>query len=76
MLHLNNSETAWFEGVRCTMRVPPAWLVVGNEIVVVGGRTAGIASCQTKCPDDRRFQAAPSRVGRACFVFQHDPSGS
>ena len=42
VLHLNNSETAWVEGPPLHhARAAGAAVVVGNEIVVVGGRTAG-----------------------------------
>ena len=42
VLHLNNSETAWVESPPLNhARAAGAAAVVGNEIVVVGGRTAG-----------------------------------
>ena len=42
VLYLNNSETAWVEGPPLHhARAAGAAVVVGNEIVVVGGRTAG-----------------------------------
>ena len=41
-LYLNNSETAWVEGPPLHhARAAGAAVVVGNEIVVAGGRTAG-----------------------------------
>jgi N-acetylneuraminic acid mutarotase len=45
VLYLNNSQTAWVEGPPLHhARAAGAAVVVGNEIVVVGGRTAGASA--------------------------------